>query len=69
VRTVFVSKLGIPYENGGLITLCVNGAVVTAIDGIRPLPEVEVVETMVVWTDEGGLGGRMPLMVAVVEGV
>jgi len=44
----FVSKSGIPYENGGPIILCVNGAVLTAEDDIRPLPEVEVVETMVV---------------------
>jgi hypothetical protein len=70
VRTEFVSKSGIPYENGGPVALCVNGAVIAAIDGIRPLPEVEVVETIVVQTDEGGLGGRnAPLVVAVVEGV
>jgi hypothetical protein len=69
VRTEFVSKLGIPYENGGPVALCVNGAVIAAIDGIRPLPEVEVVETIVVWTDEGGLGGGMPPVVAVIEGV
>jgi hypothetical protein len=64
-----VSKLGIPYENGGPIALCVNDAVITAMDGIRPLPEVEVVETIVAWTCEGELGGGTPPVVAVVEGV
>jgi hypothetical protein len=65
----FISKLGIPYENGGSVALYVNGEMVIAIDGIKPLPKVEVVETMVVHTNEGGLGGGMPPMVAVVEGV
>jgi hypothetical protein len=53
----------------GPVALWVNGAVIAAIDGIRPLPEVEAVETMVVWTDEGGLGGGMPPIVVVIEGV
>jgi hypothetical protein len=46
-----------------------NGAVITTIEGIIPLPKVEAVETMVVWNDEGGLGGGTPPIVAVVEGV
>jgi hypothetical protein len=33
------------------------------------MSEVEVVETIVVQTDEGDLGGRILPMVAVVEGV
>jgi hypothetical protein len=45
--TVLVPKPGIPYENGGPVALWVNGAVIAAIDGIRPLPEVEAVETIV----------------------
>jgi len=53
VRIEFISKPSIPYENGGRIALCVNGAVNAAIDEIGPLPEVEVVETMVVWIVEG----------------
>jgi hypothetical protein len=61
--------LGISYENGGPITLYVNVAVIIAIDGVRPLPEVEAVKTIVVRTGEGGLGGGMPPMVAVIEGV
>jgi hypothetical protein len=44
----FVSNPEILYENGGPVTLWVNGAVIASIDGIIPLPEVEVVETMVV---------------------
>jgi hypothetical protein len=36
----------------GSIALWVKGAVITAIDRIGPFPEVEVVETIVVWTDE-----------------
>jgi hypothetical protein len=37
---------------------------IVAIDGIRPLLEVEAVKT-----NEGGLGGRTSLVVANVEGV
>jgi hypothetical protein len=43
----FVLKLGIPYENGGPVALCVSGAVIISMDEIKPLPEVEAVETMV----------------------
>jgi hypothetical protein len=69
VRTEFVSKPSIPYENGGPVTLYVNGAVIVAIYRIRLLPEVEVVDTIMVWTCEGELGGGTPRVVAVVEGV
>jgi hypothetical protein len=65
----FVSKLGIPYENGGHVALYVNREVVITIDKIRPLLKVDVVDTMVVLTDEGGLGGGMPPVVVVIEGV
>jgi hypothetical protein len=47
----------------------VNEAVIATIDGIITLPEVVVVETMVVWTGKGGLEGKIPPMVAIVEGV
>jgi hypothetical protein len=47
----------------------VNGAVVVTEDDIKPLPKVEVVETMVVYTDEGGLGGGIPPVVVSIEGV
>jgi hypothetical protein len=47
----------------------VNRVVVIVDDGIRPLPEVEGVETTMVQTDEGGLGGGIPPVVAVVKGV
>jgi len=50
VRTEFVSKPGIPYENGGPITLFMKCAVISPIDGIKPLPEVEAVEITVAWT-------------------
>jgi hypothetical protein len=63
VRTKFELKPSIPYENGGPIALCVNGAVVFTNDGIEPLPEVEGVETTVVRTSKGGLGGKIPSMV------
>jgi hypothetical protein len=43
--------------------------VIATIDVIRPLPEVEVVETMVVWTDDGWLGGIKPPVATIVEGI
>ena len=64
-----MSKLGILYENGGHVTLCVNDSVIIAIDEIRLLPKVEAVETIVARTCKGELGGRTPPIVAVVEGV
>ena len=69
MRTEFVSKSRIPYENGGPVTLCVNGTMIIAIDGIKLLLEVEAIDIIVVWTYEGELGGGMPPTVAVVEGV
>jgi hypothetical protein len=42
---------------------------VEVVKGIRSLPEVVGVETIVVLTDEGGRGGRMPPAVVVVRGV
>ena len=51
----FVSKLGIPYENGGPVALWVKGAVITSIDRIKPLLEVEAVDTMVFQNGKGGL--------------
>jgi hypothetical protein len=65
----FKSKSGIPYENGGPVTLYVNRAVVVTNDGIKPLPEVEGVETTMVRIDEGGLGGKIPPVVVAEEGV
>jgi hypothetical protein len=64
-----VSKLGIPYENRGLITLCINDAMITTMDGIRPLPKVEAVDTIVARTCKGELGSGTPPVVAIVEGV
>jgi hypothetical protein len=64
---MLVPKPGIPYENGGPVTLWVKGAVITAIDEIRPLPEVEAVKTIVAWTNDGWLGGEIPPIVTVVE--
>jgi hypothetical protein len=68
-RKVLVPKPGIPYENGGPISLWVNGAVITTIDRIIPLLEVEAVDTIVVHTDDGLLGGGTPPVVTVVEGI
>jgi hypothetical protein len=66
---VLVLKLGIPYENGGFVALWVNEVVIAVIDRIRPLPEVEVVDTIVVWTGDGWLGGGTPPVVTVIEGI
>jgi len=47
----------------------VKGEVIADIDGIRPLLEVEVVETIMVWTDNGWLGDEKTPIVIVVEGI
>jgi hypothetical protein len=61
--------LGIMYENGGPVTLYVKGEVVIAKYGIRTLLEVEVVETVVARTNDGGVGGRTPPMTTTVAGI
>jgi hypothetical protein len=66
---VLIPKPGIPYENGGPVALWVNGVVITAIDKIGPFPKVEVVKTIVVWTNDGWLGGETPPVVTTVEGI
>jgi hypothetical protein len=43
--------------------------VATTIDGIGPLFEVEVVETMVAQTGDGGLGGGKSPVVTTVVGI
>jgi hypothetical protein len=57
------------YENGGPVTLCVKGIVSTAIDGIGPLLEVGVVDTMVARTNDSGLGGGIPPLVEILVGI
>jgi hypothetical protein len=47
----------------------VKGVVAATIDGIRPLCEVEVVETMVARTSDGGLGGGNSPVVTTVVGI
>jgi hypothetical protein len=47
----------------------VKGAVVTAIDRIGPLLEVEAVNTMVARTGDGGLGGGISLVLKTVVGI
>jgi hypothetical protein len=64
-----VLKPGIPYENGGHVALWVKGAVIVAIDEIRPFPKVEVVDTMVVQTRDSWLGGKKKPVVTTVEGI
>jgi hypothetical protein len=64
---MLIPKPGISYENGGHVAFWVKGAVITAIEGIKPLPEVEAVETIVAHTDDGWLGGRTPIIVIIVE--
>jgi hypothetical protein len=66
VSAGLVPKLGIPYENGGSVALGVKGVVVVAIDGIGPLCDVVVAETMVARTDNGKLGDASPVVATVV---
>jgi hypothetical protein len=47
----------------------VKGVVVTARDGIEPLCDVEVVETMVAQTGDSGLGGGNSPVVTTVVGI
>ena len=61
-----VPELGIPYENGGPITLGVKGVVAAAIDRFGPLCDVVAVETMVARTDNGKLGDDSPVVATVV---
>jgi hypothetical protein len=57
VSAGLVPELGIPYENGGPVTLGVKGGVVATIDGVSPLCDVVVAKTMVARTiDKGKLG-------------
>jgi hypothetical protein len=63
-----VPELGIPYENGGPVTLGVKGGVVATIDGIGPLCDVVAAETMVAWIDDDKLGDAS-LVVAMVMGI
>jgi hypothetical protein len=67
--TRLVPKLGIPYENGGPVPLGVKGVVDAAKDRIGPLCDVEVVETMVVGTNDDGLGGESSLVVTTIVGI
>jgi hypothetical protein len=57
-----VPELGIPYENGGPVALGVKGGVAAMIDGVGPLCDVVVVETMVARTDGGKLGDASPVV-------
>jgi hypothetical protein len=61
--------LGIPYENGVPVTLCVKGAMVVTKYGIGPLLKVEAVQTMVAQTNDGGVGGGTPPMTTTVVGI
>jgi hypothetical protein len=61
--------LGIPYKNGGPVALYINSAVISTMDIIRPLLEVEVVDTIMAQTCEGEIGNRMPQVLAFVEGL
>ena len=59
-------KLGIPYENGGPIALGVKGFVASAIDGVGPLCDVVVAETIVARTNDSKLGDASPVVAMVV---
>jgi hypothetical protein len=62
VSAGLVPELGIPYENGGPVTLGVKGGVATAIDGDGPLCNVVAVETVVSRTDDDKLGDASPVV-------
>jgi hypothetical protein len=47
----------------------VKGVVAITRDGIRPLCDVEAVETIVAWTSDGGLGGGNSPVVSTVVGI
>jgi hypothetical protein len=51
------------------VALWVKGVVIATIDGIRPLPEVEAVKTIVVRNGDGWLGGGKSPVVMAVEGI
>ena len=55
-------ELGIPYENGGPVALGVKGVVASTIDGIDPLCDVVVAETIVAWTVDNKLGDASPVV-------
>jgi hypothetical protein len=57
------------YENRGPVALYVKGVVVVSKDGFGPLLEVEVVETMVSWTGDGGVGGGTPPVMTIMAGI
>jgi hypothetical protein len=66
VSAGLVPELGIPYENGGPVALGVKGVVSTVIDGIGPLCDVVVAETMVAQTDDDKLGDASSVVTTVV---
>jgi hypothetical protein len=66
VSAGLVLELGIPYENGGLVALSVKGVVVAMIDGLGPLCDIVVAETMVSHTNDGKLGDASPMVATVV---
>jgi hypothetical protein len=65
VSAGLVPELGIPYENGGPVTLGVKGGVAAAIDGDGPLCDVVAVETVVARTDNDKLGDSSPVVATV----
>jgi hypothetical protein len=67
VRAGLVPELGIPYENGGPVTLGVKGGVASTIDGDGPLCDVVAVETLVARTDDGRLGDTSLVVATVME--
>ena len=62
-------ELGIPYENREPVALGVKRVVFTAIDGVSPLCDVVMAETMVAWTTDKGKLGEASHMVATVMGM
>jgi hypothetical protein len=66
VSAGLVPELGIPYENGESVAIGVKGFVAIAIDGVGPLCNVVVAETVVAQADNGKLGDDSPVVATVV---
>jgi hypothetical protein len=67
--TGLVHEVGIPYENRGPVALGGIGVVATTRDWIRPLCDVEAVNTMVAQNGDGGLGGGNSHVVTTIVGI
>jgi hypothetical protein len=66
VSAGLVPELRIPYENRELVALGVKGLVAATIDGVGPLCDIVVAETVVAHANDGKLGDASPVVSTVV---